>query len=61
MYPLQGPPGLFATPLGRLLVAIVVLAALVLVARVVLAVAWKLLVLAALVVAVLFGLRLLVP
>lgn len=48
-----------ASPLGRLLVAIVVLAVVVLVGRVLLSVAWKILVVAAVVVGVLYGLSLL--
>jgi hypothetical protein len=51
--------GLFETQLGRLLVAIAVLAAVVLVGRVLLSVAWKILVVAGVVVAALYALSLL--
>lgn len=47
-------PAVLADPYGRLLVALLAVAAIVLVGRVVLAIAWRLLVLAALVVAALY-------
>ena len=56
--PLQAGPlaSLLADPMGQLLVGLVVLAVVVLVGRFVLAVAWKLLVVAAVVVAAVYAL-----
>lgn len=50
--PLQGAPGLFASPLGKLLVALVVVALVLLVGRFVLHVTWRLLKIAIVLVAV---------
>lgn len=46
-----GVPGLFATPLGRLVVAIVVIAVIILVGKFILNIAWRILTIAAVVVA----------
>ena len=48
-------PGVANTPLGKLLVAIVALAVIVLVGRIVLSVAWKMLMIAGIVVAALYA------
>lgn len=44
-------PGLFASPLGRLVVAMVLIAVIILVGKVILNIAWRLLMIAAIVVA----------
>ncbi|MFA9516311.1 hypothetical protein ACERIT_03685 [Halopenitus sp. H-Gu1] len=46
--------GIAATPLGRLLIGLVAVAAVIIIGRVVLAVAWKLVTIAAVIVALLF-------
>lgn len=47
-------PALFAGPLGKLLLALIVLAVIVLVGRVLLSIAWRLITIAAVVIAVLW-------
>jgi hypothetical protein len=59
MFPVAQTVPMAGSPLGRLLLAILVLALVVLVGRIVLSVAWKLLLVAAAVVAALYALSLL--